>query len=257
MSLLHDSAIERRIFSGFLTGSPMADLVEAAGITDAAIAEIETWDEYFRVMRPLMSDLDGDGRPDRYLLNLGEVSFETIRMLVVWKRKNPKIGGEIKLMSVPAFERGGRRTSSLGSTMISINKRSKNIELCWEMAKILYTSFEVAAHIYRNTGIVTAYKAHRDAPFYHEPDPFCSGQPSRTLFIEQIPYVPHPPASPYQNLAYGKLVRVMIGLRTYAEKYGIYGVEKLEAEALRPLQESQHRLQNLMERNVLLTKTEV
>gem|GEM_PF-2064155 len=28
MSLLHDSAIERRMISGFLTGSPMADLLE-------------------------------------------------------------------------------------------------------------------------------------------------------------------------------------------------------------------------------------
>jgi len=394
MSLLHDSAIERRMISGFLTGSPMADLletheiiypkaylgpieqigflditdrlheeglyeqfneasflqqarfgrffglpraatpvllayradlVEAAGITDADIAQIETWDDYFRVMQPLMQDLDGDGRPDRYLLSLSEISHDAIRMLVLqndgvifdendraafanarnaqtlatlttwvtgpkrigidvplhgsaghkqrldgvvigtmipdwmlnlWKLENPQIGGKIKLMPVPAFKRGGRRTSSLGSTMISINKRSENIELCWEMAKELYTSFEVAEHIYRDTGIVTAYKAHWAAAFYHQPDPFCSGQASGTLFIEQIPHVPQTPASPYQNLAYGELVRVMIGLRAYAEKHGIYEAEKLVPEALRLLQISQDQLQALMERNVFLTETE-
>ena len=43
-----------------------ADLTEAAGID---MAKIETWDDYFRVLRPLMVDLDGDGRSDRYLLN--------------------------------------------------------------------------------------------------------------------------------------------------------------------------------------------
>jgi len=394
MSLLHDSAIERRMISGFLTGSPMADLletheiiypkaylgpieqigflditdrlhdeglydqfneasflqqarfgrffglpraatpvllayradlVEAAGINDADIAQIETWEDYFRVMRPLMADLDGDGRPDRYLLSLSEISHDAIRMLVLqndgivfdkndraafanernahtlatlttwvtgpkrigtdvplhgsaghkqrldgvvigtmipdwmlnlWKIENPQLEGKIKLMPVPAFERGGRRTSSLGSTMISINKRSENIELCWEMAKMLYTSPEVAEKTYRDTGIVTAYKAHWKEPFYHDPDPFCGGQSSGTLFIEQIPHVPRTPASPYQNLAYSELVRVMIGLRTYAEKHGIYEVEKLAPEALRLLQISQDQLQKLMERNVFLTETD-
>jgi len=301
-----------------------SDLVEAAGITDEEIEQIETWEDYFRVMRPLMADLDGDGRPDRYLLGLSEVSLEVIRMLVLqndgvifdendraafanernartlatlttwvtgpkcvstdvplwgsaghkqrldgvvigtmitdwmlnlWKLENPQIGGKIKLMPVPAFERGGRRTSSLGSTMISINKRSEHIEVCWEMAKELYTSFEVAEHIYRETGSVTAYKAHWEAPFYHEPDPFCCGQPSGTLFIQQAPNVPRSAASPYQNLAYSELVNVMIALRAYAEKHGIYEVAALAPEALRLLQASQDQLQRLMERNVFLTES--
>jgi len=278
LSLLHDRAIEHRMISGFLSGTPMADLLEthefmytkayygpldqigflditdrlheeglydqfnepdllrqstrgrhfglplqaapallayrsdlteAAGITDADIAQIETWDDYFRVMRPLMEDLDGDGRPDRYLLNLSEVNLEAIRMLVLqndgelfdesgqpiyanarnartlarlitwitgpgrvtidvrthgssaahkqrldglvvgsiitdwmlnlWKIENPQLAGKIKLMPIPAFERGGRCTSSTGSCMISINKRSPHIETCWEVAKLLYT----------------------------------------------------------------------------------------------------------------------
>jgi len=300
-----------------------SDLVEAAGITDEEIEQIETWDDYFRVMGPLMADLDGDGRPDRYLLNLSEISHDAIRMLVLqndgvifdendqaayanernartlatlttwvtgpkrigvdvplhgsaghkqrldgvvigtmipdwmlnlWKLENPQIGGKIKLMPVPAFERGGRRTSSLGSTMISINKRSEHIEVCWEMAKELYTSFEVAEHIYRETGSITSYKAHWQAPFYHEPDPFCCGQPSGTLFIQQAPNVPRSPASPYQNLAYAELVNVMISLRAYAEKHGIYEIATLAPEALRLLQVSQDQLQRLMERNVFLAE---
>jgi len=388
MSLLHANAIERRMLSGFLSGTPMADLlethegmypkaylgpldqigflditdrlheeglyerysktsllqhshlgrhfglplvaapallayrsdlVEAAGITEADIAQIETWDDYFRVMRPLQEDLDGDGRPDRYLLSLGEVSHETIRMLVLqndgvlfdkdgipsfanernagtlatlttwitgpgrvatevgilssaghkqrldglvvgtvitdwmfkqWKIQNPRLEGKIKLMPIPAFEPGGRRTSASGSAMISISKRSEHIEECWEMAKTLYTSFEVAEHLYRESGSVTPYKPHWEASFYHEPDPFCGGQRTGTLFIEQIPNAPQSPASPYQNLAYSELVNTMIGLRAYAEKHGIYEVEKLAPEALRLLQVSQNRLQRLMERNV-------
>jgi len=392
MSLLHANAIERRMLSGFLSGTPMADLlethegmypkaylgpldqigflditdrlhdeglderysrtsllqhshrgrhfglplvaapallayrsdlVEAAGITEDDIAQIETWDDYFRVMRPLMTDLDGDGRPDRYLLSLGEVSHDTIRMLVLqndgvlfdaegqpifaneqnartlailttwitgprrvatdvnlyssaghkqrldgvvvgtvitdwmfkqWKIQNPRLEGKIKLMPIPAFESGGRRTSASGSAMISISKRSEHIEACWEMAKRLYTSFEVAEHLYRAAGSLTPYKPHWEASFYHDPDPFCGGQRTGTLFIEQIPNAPQSPASPYQNLAYAGLVNVMIGLKAYSEKYDIYEVEKLEAEALRLLQKSQDELHNLMGRNVFLTE---
>jgi len=393
MSMLHPNAIEHRMISGFLSGTPVADLlethegiyprvyrgpldqigflditdrlhedglyeqydqtsllqhshrgrhfglpltaapallayrsdlVEAAGITDKDIAQIETWDDYFRVMRPLMTDRNGDGRPDRYLLSLGDVSTETIRMLVlqndgilfdadgspcfanarnartlatlttwitgpdrvatdvslatstghrqrldgyvvgtiitnwmfaVWKRENPQIGGKIKFMPIPAFEPGGRRTSTTGSTMISINKRSRHIETSWELAKTLYTSLGSAEYLYRVAGMITPYKAHWEAPFYHEPDPFCGGQQSGTLFIEQIPNIPLSPVSPYQNLAYAELTKVMIALRTYAEKHGVYEVEKLEVESLRLLQRSQHRLEKLMERNVFLSES--
>ncbi len=43
-----------------------ADIIEAAGID---MSQIETWDDFIRVLRPLMADKNGDGRPDRYLLN--------------------------------------------------------------------------------------------------------------------------------------------------------------------------------------------
>lgn len=50
-----------------------ADLVEAAGID---VNQIETWDDYFRIMRPLMKDFDGDGRIDRWLLNASPTSLQ-------------------------------------------------------------------------------------------------------------------------------------------------------------------------------------
>jgi len=300
------------------------DLAEAAGISDEAIAQIETWDDYFRVMRPLMEDRDGDGRPDRYLLSLGEASHETIRMLVlqndgvlfaedgspsfanaknahtlatlttwitgpgrvatpvatdgsaghkqrldgvvigtiitnwrlaVWKRENPQLAGKIKLIPIPAFERGGRRTSTTGSTMISVNKRSAHIEESWALAKNLYTSREVAEYLHRVAGMISPYKSHWSASFYHEPDPFCGGQLSGSLFIEQVPNIPLSPASPFQNLAYSELVNAMIALRAYAEKHAIYDVQRLEIEALRLLQKSQAQLQKLMDRSVFLVET--
>jgi arabinosaccharide transport system substrate-binding protein len=57
-----------------------SDLVEAAGID---VSQIETWDDYFRLMRPLLKDLDGDGYIDRYPLtiSLTNASFSEIFLL--------------------------------------------------------------------------------------------------------------------------------------------------------------------------------
>jgi arabinosaccharide transport system substrate-binding protein len=57
-----------------------ADLVEAAGID---VSSIETWDDFFTAMSPLMADADGDGRPDRYLLNVWETQIDTIEAFIL------------------------------------------------------------------------------------------------------------------------------------------------------------------------------
>ncbi|KAB2860285.1 MAG: extracellular solute-binding protein, partial [Bauldia sp.] len=56
-----------------------SDLVEAAGID---VTQVETWEDYFRLLRPLQQDLDGDGRPDRWLLNLWDTSGDLVLMLL-------------------------------------------------------------------------------------------------------------------------------------------------------------------------------
>jgi len=294
-----------------------ADIVEAAGID---VSQIETWDDYFRVMRPLIQDLDGDGRPDRYLLELSEYRTSEIIMLILqnggeifdaddrpifanarnartlatlttwitgpgrvtantsglaahrqrleglvvgvimpdwmlgyWKVENPQIGGKIKLMPLPAWEPGGRRTSVRGGTMIGINKRSLHIETCWEVMKHLYTSREVAEQTYRDSSIISPVKALWREPFYDEPDPFVSGQPSGRLYIEQAPQVPHRPSSPYNSTAEDYIGSVAMALRAYADRHAIYDIALLEVEALRLLRDAQARLEKLISRNVFLT----
>lgn len=57
-----------------------ADLVEAAGID---INQIETWDDFARVMKPMIQDFDGDGQPDRYLLNLWYTNSDSVEMMIL------------------------------------------------------------------------------------------------------------------------------------------------------------------------------
>jgi arabinosaccharide transport system substrate-binding protein len=57
-----------------------SDLVEAAGID---VSLIKTWDDFIRVMSPLMADRDGDGSPDRYLLNMWESNGDHLEVLLL------------------------------------------------------------------------------------------------------------------------------------------------------------------------------
>ncbi|KXU34164.1 hypothetical protein AXK12_07740 [Cephaloticoccus capnophilus] len=291
------------------------DLVEEAGID---VNEIETWEDYFRVMRPLMVDRDGDGRPDRYLLNLSETDTELLLLLMMqndgvffdendvpifanernarslatiitwltgpdrvaapvtsgpsgfrqhldafvvgnlfpdwvygdWKINNPAMAGRIRLMPLPAWEPGGRRTSVMGGSNIGINKHSPYVEESWEIAKMLYTSARGAEKIWQTTNILSPVKTLWDEPFYHEPDPFVGGQRAGTLYIEQAPHVPERPSSPYKNTAFGQVSAAAIALRAYAEQNSIYEVDRLIPEALRLLKERESALKRLISRNV-------
>jgi len=55
-----------------------ADLVEAAGID---LSKATTWKEYFALLQPMMSDQDGDGRPDRYPLSFWYTQQDNIELL--------------------------------------------------------------------------------------------------------------------------------------------------------------------------------
>ncbi|MBP9914541.1 MAG: extracellular solute-binding protein, partial [Opitutaceae bacterium] len=274
-----------------------SDLVEAA---DIDVSSIETWDDYFRVMRPLMKDLDGDGRPDRYLLTAWDTRTDTTIMLLLqaggryfdennrptlnepfnaaviarlvtwftgpgrvcvdvetftasghrqrldgvvigtmvpdwmagqWKAENPGLGGKLKLMPLPAWQKGGRRTSVAGGSMLGITKTSTNIETCWEFAKFLYLSPKLAEYMFRETSIISPVKALWSQPFYDEPDPYFCGQPSGRLYIQQAPDVPARPSSPYNEAAGSSLASAVIDLRVYADKNQIYDAAALQPEA--------------------------
>jgi arabinosaccharide transport system substrate-binding protein len=57
-----------------------ADIVEQAGID---LSGVETWDQFFKALRPLMTDTDGDARPDRYPLNYWPTNSISTEMLLL------------------------------------------------------------------------------------------------------------------------------------------------------------------------------
>lgn len=295
-----------------------ADIVEAAGID---VSQIETWDDLIRAFRPLMKDLDGDGRIDRYILNFwstngdvttalmlqaggrlfdendrpvidSEINARVLATLAtwtagparialdapefsaagnqlrlqgavlasvmpdwlsgVWKLDLPALSGKIKLMPLPAWTPGGRRTSAQGGSMLGIPKSSRDPEACWAFAKELYLSPALAAESYRALSIITPVKEFWSLPVFDEPDAYFGGQPAGRLFINQAPDVPVRSSSPYGTLAQARVTDALISLAATVGRTGETDVGKLLPEARRLLAFAQDQVARQVDRNVFL-----
>lgn len=170
-------------------------------------------------------------------------------MCGIWKMHVPRLAGTVKVMPLPAFEPGGRRTSVRGGTMLGIPKDSHDVEKAWEYAKMLYTSPQVARQMYELTDIISPVSSLWDDPVYHQPDPYFSGQPKGEIYIQQAPHVPIRTSSPYNRQAVFLLRDAAVELMTYARRTGTYEPEALHPEAARLLAGVQARIIRVMERN--------
>lgn len=292
-----------------------SDLVEAAGID---MSTVETWDDYFAAVAPLMKDNNGDGEPDRWALSFWPTQLDNIEVLMlqgdgtlfddrdrpvidtprnaellaeivswcvgpdrvavdvddfsatghqqrvdgyavaylapdwmcgIWKMHVPRLAGTVKLMPMPAFEPGGRRTSVRGGTVLGIPKDSPDVDAAWEYAKLLYTSPEVARQMYELTDIISPVSSLWDDPVYHQPDPFFSGQRKGALFIEQAPHVPSRSSSPYNRQAVFLLRDAAVELADFARQTGTHNAGALRDRAAVLLADVQARIIRVMERN--------
>ncbi|MEM9020352.1 MAG: extracellular solute-binding protein [Planctomycetota bacterium] len=298
-----------------------ADLVEAAGID---VDEIETWDDFERLMRPLIADLNGDGRDDRYLLSLWYTGQDDIEVLLlqagggtfdtdgrsliaseanarvlsrvvswcldgptriaidapefspsgnqlklegqviaalmpdwlagVWMDSMPALGGKLKLMPIPAWEPGGRRTSVRGGTMIAIPKTTENFEAAWTFAKELYLSPDLAQQLFESNHIISPVVDLWDQPFYAEPSAYFSGQRSGLAFIEQARNVPPRSSSPFHTIALQRIVDTASRLRDYARDNSISDPDALMPEAKRLLESTEALMLQEMQRNVFIAE---
>lgn len=292
-----------------------ADLTEAAGID---LTQIETWEEYFRALRPLMKDEDGDGKPDHTPLSFWYTNQDMIETLLlqgdgqlftqggtptidnernamliaemaswcvgpdpvaiyvdewsagghqdkvngvaigyiapdwmcsIWKMHVPGLEGKLKLIPLPAFEPGGRRTSVRGGTMLGIPKTTEQFDRAWASAKLLYTSPEVARQLYQEVDIISPVKSLWDDPVYDQPDPFFMNQRKGRMYIELAPDIPLRPSSPYNKQAAIDVRDAMGQLADYARVNRVYTSEELLPKAKELLSRVQKQTKRRMSRN--------
>ncbi|MFZ4574237.1 MAG: ABC transporter substrate-binding protein [Phycisphaerales bacterium] len=292
-----------------------ADIVEAAGID---VSQIETWDDFVRVLRPLLLNPDGSKRTDRYLLNMWETHMDSLEALVlqagggavgesglpildnpanirvlaqavawghgkdriaadapyfsasgnqllldgfviasfvpdwmcnVWRKEIPQLGGKVKLMPLPAWEKGGRRTSVWGGTMLGISKAAPNHDELWEFAKHLYLSPEISRKLFVEGDIISPVREFWNDPVYDQPDPFFGNQPRGRLYVSLADDLPPRFNSPFGEMAVERLRAAASQLARIADAQPGATAESLAPDAKRLLEAAQEEVMRHARRN--------
>ena len=141
----------------------------------------------------------------------------------------PSAAGKLKLMPVPAFERGGRRTSTWGGTMIGITRRCRDrgrADLAWELALHLYVNDDTLEQRFHNTNILPPFKDQWGHPVIDAPNAFYSGQPIGRLYADLGDDVPPQYASPFIELA---KTQISVAVARCAKWYDAHHGEGREA----------------------------
>lgn len=170
----------------------------------------------------------------------------------VWKLDLPGLAGKMKLMPIPAWERGGCRTSVSGGTALMIPKSARDVGATFDFALHLYTSPEVCDSFFRDTGTIPPFRELWARPVFDEPNPYFCGQPIGRLFIAQAPAVPLRSSSPFTVPARRTYNTALQQLVDWAERTGNYELPALEAKAHELLAAAQGDLTRLVRRNVFL-----
>jgi len=291
------------------------DLVEQLGID---VNKLTTWDEFARVGREVSSkDLDHDGNPDHYMLDLpsdggdalrlllvqhggnmfgpnGEVTFDSEAAVdvVCWYVKQiekptlmtfpcgwgqnlskamldglclfyicpdwrtaqfeadvPSLKGKLALMPLPAWEPGGRRTTTWGGTGLTITRQCKDPDLAWKLAMYLYYDKDQLGPRFASTNILPPLKSAWDLPQFSEPRPFFSGIALGRAYAELAPQVPEENDSPFMMQGRDKLSEAFANASIYYHDHGEDGLREYTRGELKRCAD---RVRELVSRNVFL-----
>ncbi len=173
-------------------------------------------------------------------------------MCAIWRTEMPQLAGKVKLMPLPAWDPGGRRTSVWGGTMLGVSRFSEDPEAAWEAARELYFSREISIRWYTEMDTITPVKTYWDDPVFDEPDPYFSGQAKGRMYIDLAPHVPTRVSSPYYRMVEDRMRDALIELAAYARSDEEPGRALLEARAAELLERAQAKVQRWMDRNVFL-----
>lgn len=217
-----------------------------------------------RVLATLVSWMVG---PDRIAVDAPEFDAQANKMRLdgrvlaalmpdwlggVWQMDMPGLSGKLKVMPLPAWEPGGRRTSVWGGTMLGIAKTTQDLDSAWQFANHLYLSEELAEGLYKESGIISPVKSYWDRPFYDEPVPYFSGQPYGRLYIQLAPQVPIRTSSPFNTYAKDRVANAIFRLKEYALDKKRFTRDELMDEARRQLAEAEEAVNRQVRQNVFL-----
>lgn len=161
----------------------------------------------------------------------------------------PHLKGLFRIMPLPAWKKGGRRTSAWGGSGLAITKASARPELAWELAKTLYFDNAELGRRYRFTNILPALKDSWSLPEFKEPNPFFGGQAIGSVFAEHADDTPADWSTPYKTRGSDRLGDVFLrGLDHFRAR----GDAGLHDTVERELHRVRAELERYIGRNVLV-----
>lgn len=282
------------------------------------VADLDTWEKFSEVGRKVTRDLDGDGIPDRYMIDLmadgaymrllllqaggavfdaeGRVAFDDPRTarIILWYVRSlygkdriafgagwgqtlaksmldplalfyiaadwrtqcfqedvPRLTGKLALMPLPAWARGGARTSVWGGTGLAITKACRNQELAWELAMCLYYDRAQLGQRFDDNNLISPLKSAWDLPQYKRPRAYYSGQAIGRIMAELAPQTPIEHVYPFTPLGDSKLGESFMNVAMYYRQHGEEGIEQFTRNELHRAAQS---VRDLMQRDAFVAK---
>jgi arabinosaccharide transport system substrate-binding protein len=161
----------------------------------------------------------------------------------------PAVAGKMKLMPLPAWEPGGRRTSTWGSTGAAIPKNSRNPELAKKLLEFLYVDTSDGGQSWADLRILPPAREAWDLPIFSEPNPFWRNQPILKKFAALAGDVPPDYITPFSPKAEGKRNEAFLNCAAYYRANGERGLREFVRAELR---RSADQVREVAARNVLL-----
>jgi len=166
-----------------------------------------------------------------------------------FKRDAAGLAGKLRLMPLPAWRKGQRRTTTQGGTMIGIAKSCANQALAVELMEHLYLDPKGLADRYEETGIIPPLVDAWDEPVFDKPDPYFGGQRVGRLYTRLAPHVPALNMNPFTSLASTRLQEAMWQCREWYEAHPTASLDQLKAAARKALKAQVARLKREIARN--------
>ena len=151
----------------------------------------------------------------------------------LYQKQVPSARGKMALMPLPAFAPGGRRTSTLGGTMMGFTKKSKQFETAWQLGLTFYYDIDSRVAQFKETNIIPPLKAAWKHPAMSAPNPYFSNQPLGQLYASQADDTPPQYSSPYVQLAKPKMGEALCDAVQYYAKNGADGFEAFVRKRLK------------------------
>ena len=113
----------------------------------------------------------------------------------------PELRGKFRLIPLPAWTNGGRRTTTIGGSGFAITKHCENPDLAWELIKAISLDPANTAREFPGTYVTPCFRDAWSAEELQRPNPYFSGQPIGKFFQELAPDIPENASHQYETTA--------------------------------------------------------